>query len=123
MRIPPSVSPHTFTISAFIIGYLMTFDLTILEEVAVANWLGLISQVLGTNSAQELLLQQRAQGDSAITDIESGGFATGNNTNQSTTNANRNVNYNYCYTEREELELVKNALAKIQKQLDEILKD
>jgi hypothetical protein len=134
MRIPPNVSPTTFTLSAFIIGYLMTIDLTILEQVAVGNWLGLISQVLGANSAQQLLLQGRAQQENAVEDIESVQSATGqstsnmnsgsrNNNNNANSNRNKNVYYNYYYTEKEELELLKKALAKIQKQLDEIMKE
>ncbi len=65
----PSVNANTFTISAFLIGYLLIDDLNPAEQNAIGNWFMMIGQVLCTNSAQQQVLNNRnnqEQGDHVV---------------------------------------------------------
>lgn len=63
MRFPPNVDPKSFTLSAFIIGFALTDDLTANEQNSVGNWLILVGQVLEANSAQQQVIEERISGN------------------------------------------------------------
>lgn len=114
MRLPPSMGPRTFTLSAFIIGFVLIDELTALEQNAIGNWFILLGQVLETSSSQMLVLQERDPNSS--TNMHA-------NQNQENTQSNFQKNSRSNLSENEELELLKKTLYKIQKQIDELMKE
>lgn len=54
-----NIDASTFTISAFLIGYLLLDDLDPAEQNSVGNWFMMIGQVLCTNSAQQQVLNNK----------------------------------------------------------------
>lgn len=54
-----NVDASTFTISAFLIGYLLLDDLDPAEQNSIGNWFMMIGQVLCTNSAQQQVLNNK----------------------------------------------------------------
>ena len=53
------VDANSFTISAFIIGYLLIDDLSPAEQNSVGNWFMMVGQVLCTNSAQQQVINNQ----------------------------------------------------------------
>ncbi len=68
MNFLPNINANNFTVSAFVIGFLLLDDLNPAEQNAVGNWFMLIGQVLCTNSAQQQVLNNRtnAQNGSSV---------------------------------------------------------
>ena len=58
-NIPPNIDASTFTISAFLIGYLLIDDLDPAEQNSIGNWFMMVGQVLCTNSAQQQVINNR----------------------------------------------------------------
>ncbi len=58
-RFPPNIDAGTFTISAFLIGYLLLDDLNPAEQNSIGNWFMMVGQVLCTNSAQQQVINNR----------------------------------------------------------------
>lgn len=58
-KITSNIDASTFTISAFLIGYLLLDDLDPAEQNSVGNWFMMIGQVLCTNSAQQQVLNNK----------------------------------------------------------------
>lgn len=71
----PSVNANAFTISAFLIGFLLIDDLNPAEQNSVGNWFMMVGQVLCTNSAQQQVLNNRqnenAEGNHTINSDQS----------------------------------------------------
>lgn len=59
MNLVPNVNARTYTLSAFVIGYLLIDDATPAEQNSLGNWFMLIGQVLCTNSAQQQVINNR----------------------------------------------------------------
>ena len=70
----PNIPPSTFTLSAVIVGFLLTDNATPNEQNALGNWLMLVSQYLCTNAAYGQLLQSNSQ--------TPGSFSENNSNNQ-----------------------------------------
>ncbi len=102
MRLPPSIDPKIYTLSAIIVGYLLIDDLTAIEQISVGRWFILVGQVLGTNGSQKLVLKERENGDP----FNMRSSNTGNNNSTAS-----------------ELELLKRTLAKIQRQIEILMKE
>lgn len=62
-KFPPNIDAGTFTISAFLIGYLLLDDLDPAEQNSIGNWFMMIGQVLCTNSAQQQVINNRNNND------------------------------------------------------------
>ena len=58
-RFPPNIDAGTFTISAYLIGYLLLDDLNPAEQNSIGNWFMMVGQVLCTNSAQQQVINNR----------------------------------------------------------------
>lgn len=58
-KFPPNVNASNFTISAFLIGYLLLDDLDPAEQNSIGNWFMMVGQVLCTNSAQQQVINNR----------------------------------------------------------------
>lgn len=58
-KLTSNIDANTFTISAFLIGYLLLDDLDPAEQNSIGNWFMMIGQVLCTNSAQQQVLNNR----------------------------------------------------------------
>ena len=59
MSLIPNVQARSFTLSAFIIGYILIDEATPAEQNSLGNWFMLIGQVLCTNSAQQQVINNR----------------------------------------------------------------
>lgn len=62
-KFSPNIDASTFTISAFLIGYLLIDDLDPAEQNSIGNWFMMVGQVLCTNSAQQQVLNNRNKND------------------------------------------------------------
>lgn len=59
MNIIPNISASSYTISAFVVGYLLIDELTPAEQNSLGSWFMLLGQTLCSNSAQQQLLNNR----------------------------------------------------------------
>ena len=78
----PNIPPSTFTLSAVIVGFLLTDNATPNEQNALGNWLMLVSQYLCTNAAYGQLLQSNSQTPGSFS--ENNGNNQNNPTNEET---------------------------------------
>lgn len=60
MNLIPSVNSTSYTTSAFIIGLLLSNDLTPAEQNSLGNWFMLVGQTLCTSSSQQQVLNNRS---------------------------------------------------------------
>ena len=51
-----NINSNEFTISAFVIGYLLCDNLTPAKQNSIGNWFMLIGQVLATNASQQQVI-------------------------------------------------------------------
>lgn len=84
-----NINSKEFTISAFIIGYLLCDDLTPAKQNSVGNWFMLIGQVLATNASQQQVI---------------------NNANKTSNSSNRHIINDDDLTDIEELKRVINII-------------
>lgn len=56
MNFLSNINSSEFTISAFVIGYLLCDDLTPAKQNSIGNWFMLIGQVLATNASQQQVI-------------------------------------------------------------------
>lgn len=61
MNLVPNINARAYTLSAFIIGYILIDDATPAEQNSLGNWFMLIGQVLCTNSAQQQVINNRTK--------------------------------------------------------------
>ena len=75
MNFLSNINPHEFTISAFIVGYLLIDSFNANEQNSIGNWFMLVGQVLETNAAQLQVVQSNISKNSTDnkqnSDIES----------------------------------------------------
>ena len=55
-----NINPNEFTLTAFIIGYILCQNLNTNEQNSLGNWFELLGQVLETTAAQNQLLQNNS---------------------------------------------------------------
>lgn len=102
MAFPPNIDSRTFTLSAVILGYLLIDDFTVNEQNAISNWLLLVGQVLETNAAQQQLLNSRKAELASKNKIP--------------------FEINKESLLIEDLKLIKNAISKMQAEIDNLIK-
>lgn len=56
-------NPKAYTLSALIIGYLLTGDLTAKEQNALGNWLMAVGQILAANATVQSSIEEKYQGN------------------------------------------------------------
>lgn len=56
-------NPKAYTLSALIIGYLLTGDLTSKEQNALGNWLMAVGQILAANATVQSSIEEKFQGN------------------------------------------------------------
>lgn len=59
MSLVPNTPSKIFTITAFMLGYILIDEATPAEQNSLGNWFMLIGQVLCTNSAQQQVINNR----------------------------------------------------------------
>lgn len=98
----------TFTLSAIIIGYILIDNSTPAEQNSLGNWFMLIGQVLSTNSAQQQVINNKAN--------------TSTNQNQHTINSNirPNQNPNNSNNNNNEIEMIKKVIRAMQQEIDNL---
>lgn len=57
------IDAPTFTLSAVVIGFLLTDDLSPSEQNSIGNWFMMIGQVLCTNASQQQVLNNNNKND------------------------------------------------------------
>lgn len=57
-KINLNIEPYSFTTSAFLIGLILTNELSELEQISIGNWLQLVGLTLQTYSEQNALIQE-----------------------------------------------------------------
>lgn len=105
-----NMDPNLYSLSAVVIGYLLTDDLNASEIASLGNWLELIGQYLETVSSQQTLIENNLQNININTNSKKakngqGHFEKVDNSNQ---------------VLREEIELLKKSLNKINTIINEI---
>ncbi len=86
-----NIDASTFTISAFLIGYLLLDDLDPAEQNSIGNWFMMIGQVLCTNSAQQQVLNNK-NGNNNNNPIIDGYNSTFNSLRKSINTINQELN-------------------------------
>lgn len=59
MNLVPNVSPKSFTLSAFIVGFVLIDEMSAYEQNALGSWFMLVGQTLCTNSSHHLVQNER----------------------------------------------------------------
>lgn len=59
INIVPSISPETYSFSAYILGLILAEDLDPAEQNSLGNWFMMVGQSLCTYAAQQQLLNNR----------------------------------------------------------------
>ena len=90
------ISPRMFTLSAFIVGYLLIDDLTANEQNALGNWLMLVAQVLSTNAFYKQVMAERGIyfGSPRSNNVQNNSQNTGKFSNRNNQNSGCNDNCN-----------------------------
>ena len=65
----PDIDPFSFTGTAVILGYLLTYDFTIDEQAALGAWFNVVGDILASNAAWADVLESRQQ-DNKENDLE-----------------------------------------------------
>lgn len=63
---PPNINWRYTTLLATVIGYLLSADYTVREQVAIGNWIIQIGQTVLTNSTYQELIEARVMGEENI---------------------------------------------------------
>jgi hypothetical protein len=63
---PPNINSRLTTIIATVLGFLVIDDFTVIEQVAIGNWMIQIGQSVITNATYQNLLEARILGDERI---------------------------------------------------------
>ncbi len=56
---PPDIDPNIYSLSAFVIGAILTEELDINEQNSIGNWLMLLGQYIVTYASQQSLINNR----------------------------------------------------------------
>lgn len=109
---PPNVNPQLFAWLAAAVGSLAVGDYNALEQNSIGNWLIMVGQFILTNAAQQQLIEGRLENSNIninSREHKSGGSYFANNSK-----SNQN--------QRDEVEFLLDAVAKIQRELNNFKK-
>ena len=107
---PPNINPHVFSLIAVAVGYACVGDYNASEQNSIGNWLILVGQYILTHAAQQQLIESRMENSNL--NINSRKYKNGTG-GPFTDNENGRSNQ----TQREEVDLLIDAVNKIQEEL------
>ena len=107
---PPNTDPHLFAMLAVTVGFASVGDYNANEQNSIGNWLILVGQYILTHAAQQQLIEARLENNNLNTNSKkhkngTGGPFTDNEIGKSN------------QTQRDEVEFLLDAVAKIEKEL------
>ena len=109
---PPNIDPHAFTLIAVAAGYACIGDYNANEQNAIGNWVIMVGQYILTHAAQQQLIESRIENSNININSrkakKGGSYYTDNNNNKSNQN------------QRQEVDLLIEAVAKMQRELQNI---
>lgn len=110
---PPNTDPHLFAMLAVTVGFASVGDYNANEQNSIGNWLILVGQYILTHAAQQQLIEARLENNNLNTNSKkhkngTGGPFTDNESGKSN------------QTQRDEVEFLLDAVAKIQKELNNL---
>ena len=110
---PPNTDPHLFAMLAVTVGFVSVGDYNANEQNSIGNWLILVGQYILTHAAQQQLIEARLENNNLNTNSKkhkngTGGPFTDNESGKSN------------QTQRDEVEFLLDAVAKIQKELNNL---
>ena len=110
---PPNTDPHLFAMLAVTVGFASVGDYNANEQNSIGNWLILVGQYILTHAAQQQLIEARLENNNLNTNSKkhkngTGGPFTDNELGKSN------------QTQRDEVEFLLDAVAKIEKELNNL---
>ena len=110
---PPNTDPHLFAMLAVTVGFASVGDYNANEQNSIGNWLILVGQYILTHVAQQQLIEARLENNNLNTNSKkhkngTGGPFTDNESGKSN------------QTQRDEVEFLLDAVAKIEKELNNL---
>ncbi len=107
---PPNTDPHLFAVLAVTVGFACVGDYNANEQNSIGNWLILVGQYILTHAAQQQLIEARLENNNLNTNSQKhkngqGGPFTDNEQGKSN------------QTQRDEVDFLINAVAKIEEEL------
>ena len=110
---PPNTDLHLFAMLAVTVGFASVGDYNANEQNSIGNWLILVGQYILTHAAQQQLIEARLENNNLNTNSKkhkngTGGPFTDNESGKSN------------QTQRDEVEFLLDAVAKIQKELNNL---
>ena len=110
---PPNTDPHLFAMLAVTVGFASVGDYNANEQNSIGNWLILVGQYILTHAAQQQLIEARLENNNLNTNSKkhkngNGGPFTDNESGKSN------------QTQRDEVEFLLDAVAKIEKELNNL---
>lgn len=110
---PPNTNPHLFAMLAVTVGFASVGDYNANEQNSIGNWLILVGQYILTHAAQQQLIEARLENNNLNTNSKkhkngTGGPFTDNESGKSN------------QTQRDEVEFLLDAVAKIEKELNNL---
>ena len=110
---PPNTDPHLFAMLAVTVGFASVGDYNANEQNSIGNWLILVGQYILTHAAQQQLIEARLENNNLNTNSKkhkngTGGPFTDNESGKSN------------QTQRDEVEFLLDAVAKIEKELNNL---
>ena len=110
---PPNTDPHLFAMLAVTVGFASVGDYNANEQNSIGNWLILVGQYILTHAAQQQLIEARLENNNLNTNSKkhkngTGGSFTDNESGKSN------------QTQRDEVEFLLDAVAKIEKELNNL---
>ena len=110
---PPNTDPHLFAMLAVTVGFASVGDYNANEQNSIGNWLILVGQYILTHAAQQQLIEARLENNNLNTNSKkhkngTGGPFTDNEIGKSN------------QTQRDEVEFLLGAVAKIEKELNNL---
>lgn len=112
-KFPPSIDPNLFTLIAVAVGYACVGNFDVNEQNSIGNWIIMVGQYVLTHAAQQQLNESRIEKSNINTNSQKyksgqGGPYTDNEKGKSN------------QTQRDEVELLLEAVSNMQKELQKI---
>ena len=110
---PPNTNPHLYAMLAVTVGFACVGNYNSYEQNSIGNWLILVGQYILTHAAQQQLIEARLENNNLNTNSKkhkngTGGPFTDNESGKSN------------QTQRDEVEFLLDAVAKIEKELNNL---
>ena len=110
---PPNTDPHLFAMLAVTVGFASVGDYNANEQNSIGNWLILVGQYILTHAAQQQLIEARLENNNLNTNSKKHKNGTGEPfTDNEIGKSNQ--------TQRDEVEFLLDAVAKIEKELNNL---